>query len=207
MKKELANTQKKDVKPPVKVKRCASKRTNSKELKAVTAAEEVPETIEQPAEQQAVPHAADAAAVIPPLESNILQDGTNQAEVAAATESAAVTELSPEPQAADTVTVTIIKESKMLRERLGLQGYITETVKLPSRIEVLSSQAESVVFAKQINGFDRVLLHVSLVDGAGKRSIVSSRKKVPLPEWQAVTEALTGMAITWRDRELKRAVK
>jgi hypothetical protein len=50
-------------------------------------------------------------------------------------------------------------------------------------------------------------LHVSLVNAAGKRSIVSSRKKVPLPEWQALAAVLTGMSITWRDKELKRAAK
>lgn len=96
-----------------------------------------------------------------------------------------------------------------MRERLGLSGYITETVKLPATIEILRCQAEGVVFAKKIEGvpIDRILLHVGLVDNTGKRSIVSSRKKVPLPEWEALAAVLTGMSIIWRDKELKRAAK
>ena len=90
---------------------------------------------------------------------------------------------------------------------MGLNGYITETVKLPPTLEILGCKAENVVFAKQIAGADRVLLHVSLVDADGKRSIVSSRKKVPQPEWQAISESLTALSISWRDKELKRAAK
>ncbi len=211
MKKTSAKAQKKDVKTVENVKRRPAKRTTSKQVKVVTAVEEVLEIIEQPAEQPPVQQAADAVAIIPPSESDVLQDSTDQAEVAII-ESAGVTKLPLEPQTTDTVTVTIPKESKVLRERLGLIGYITETVKLPSALEILGSKAEGVVFAKRIAGndsaeIDRVLLHVTLVSATGKRSIVSSRKRVPLPEWQTLTDALTGMSITWRDKDLKRAAK
>ena len=62
-------------------------------------------------------------------------------------------------------------------------------------------------FSGQIGGEDRVLLHLQLVDGGGKRSIVSSRKKVPEAEWATLTETLTGMQLTWRDREPRRKAK
>lgn len=205
MKKVSTKTQKKDVKPAVKVKRSASKRVTLKTAKV--AVDDVPKVIDQPSEQPPAQQAVDAATVTPPPESVILQDSTEQIAVAAVKKSAKITKLPPKPQTTNSVIVTIPNESKVLRERLGLSGYITETVKLPSALEILGSKAEGVVFAKQIAGADRVLLHVTLVDGAGKRSIVSSRKKVPQPEWQALTEALTGMAITWRDRELKRVAK
>ncbi|MBW4055528.1 MAG: hypothetical protein HIU83_08995 [Proteobacteria bacterium] len=52
----------------------------------------------------------------------------------------------------------------------GLQ-FITETVKLLSPIEILGSKGEGVVFAKRITGADRVLLHVTLVDGTGSPSL------------------------------------
>lgn len=207
MKKETVKNQKKEAIPTKTAKRSASRCTNSKPAKAVAAVKERPEIIEQPAEQQPVPQAAGAADITPPPESAILQDSTEQAEVASATESAEITEQPSESQTADTVKVTIPKESKVLRERLGLNGYITETVKLPPTLEILGCKAEGVVFAKQIAGADRVLLHVSLVDGAGKRSILSSRKKASQPEWQALTESLTALSITWRDKELKRAAK
>lgn len=201
MKKEAVKNQKKDVKPAVNVKRNPGKQGNTK--KTGGTAKKAAVVMEQSPEQQV----ADSAIVPPISETEACQDSTEQVEVVTESESAAVTETPPEPQAADTAIATIPKESKVLRERLGLNGYITETVKLPPTLEILGCKAEGVVFAKQIAGADRVLLHVSLVDAAGKRSIVSSRKKVPQPEWQALTEALTGMSITWRDRELKRAAK
>jgi hypothetical protein len=211
MKNQSTKTQKKDVKPVVNVKRCSAKRATSKQVKAVTAVEEVLEIIEQPAEQPPAQQAVDAATVTPPPESAILQDNTNQA-VVAVMESAEVTELPPEPQTNDTVTATITKESKVLRERLGLIGYITETVKLPTepKISVLGQTAESVVFAKQIvtehEGSvipDRILLHINLLSKAGVNSIVSSKRKLSAEEWINVTEALIDLKYAFRERELK----
>ena len=100
-----------------------------------------------------------------------------------------------------------IEENKILRDRLGLHNYHTETVKLTPPLEVLGCKAEKVIFAKQIEGADRVFLHIALLAENNKRSIVSSKKKVPEHEWKAVADALLGMNITWRDRELKRAAK
>ena len=201
MKKEAVKNQTKDVKPAVNVKRNPGKQGNVKKTGGTVKKAAV--EMEQPPVQQL----ADSAIVPPASETEACQDSTEQDEVVAESELAAVTEQSPEPQTADTATVTIPKESKVLRERLGLNGYITETVKLPPTLEILGCKAEGVVFAKQIAGADRVLLHVSLVDAAGKRSILSSRKKASQPEWQALTESLTALSISWRDKELKRAAK
>lgn len=101
----------------------------------------------------------------------------------------------------------ITKASNVLEKRLGLTGYKTEAVTLTAPVIVLGCTAEKVVFARQIGGEDRVLLHLQLVDGGGKRSIVSSRKKVPEAEWATLTETLTGMQLTWRDREPRRKAK
>jgi len=203
MKKEAVKNQRKDVKPAANVKCNPGKQGNVKKTGGTV--KKVAVEMEQPPEQQV----ADSAIVPPVSETDVCQDNTEQVEVVTESELAAVTETPPEPQVADTVTVTIPKESKVLRERLGLNGYITETVKLPPTLEILGCKAEGVVFARQIEGvpINRILLHVTLVSATGKHSIVSSRKKVPQPEWQALTEALTGMSITWRDRELKRAAK
>ena len=202
MKKEAVKNQKKEVKPAVNVKRNPGKKGNVKKTGGTV--KKVAVEMEQPPEQQL----ADSAIVPPVSETDVRKDNVVQIEVAAV-EPPGITEQPLEPQKADTVTVTIPKESKVLRERLGLIGYITETLKFSCPIEILGCKAEGVVFARQIEGvpIDRILLHVTLVSATGKHSIVSSRKKVPQPEWQALTEALTGMSITWRDRELKRAAK
>ncbi len=202
MKKEAVKSKKKEIKPVVNVKRKPGAQGKSK--KAVAAVKKLAVGTEPPPEQQL----ADATIVPHSLESDDLKDNTEQMEVAAV-EQPGITEQPLEPQTADTATITITKESKVLRERLGLNGYITETLKLSLPVEVLGCKAESVVFAKQIEGVpvDRVLLHVTLVSATGKRSIVSSRKKVPTEEWQALTDVLSSQAITWRDRELKRAAK
>ena len=98
-------------------------------------------------------------------------------------------------------------ENKILRDRLGLSGYITQTITLIEPVAVLGCRAEKVVFARQINGTDGdylILLHLQLVDGNGKRSIVSSRKKVPDLEWLAISDTLATMRILWRERDPKR---
>jgi hypothetical protein len=63
--------------------------------------------------------------------------------------------------------------------------------------------AEKVVFAKQVAGDDRVLLHVICVTDTGIRSIVASRKKMPEDEWQSVKDVLAGMDIKWRQKEMR----
>ena len=98
----------------------------------------------------------------------------------------------------------LTRESKVLRERLGLSGYKTETITLSQPVAVLGCQAEKAVFAKALDRDDRILLHLQLVDASGKRSIVSSRKKVPEGEWGCVAEKLAEMKVLWRDRETKR---
>jgi hypothetical protein len=202
MKKAAVKNQKKEIKPVVNVKRKPGKQINSK--KTVSDVKKLAVGTEPPPEQQL----ADATIVPPSLESDDLKDNTEQTEVAAV-EQPGITEQPLEPQTADTATITITKESKVLRERLGLNGYITESLKLSSSIEILGCKAEGVVFAKQIDSVpvDRILLHVTLLSATGKRSIVSSIKKLSSEERQTLTDALTGMAITWRDREPKRAAK
>jgi hypothetical protein len=98
-------------------------------------------------------------------------------------------------------------ESKVLRDRLGLIGYRTETVTLVQPVDIVGGKAEKVTFAKQLDGDDRVFLHVSLVNTDGKKSIVSSRKKVPDTEWTNLAVTLTEMQIAWREKEAKRASK
>lgn len=206
MKKVAVKNQKKEVKPVVNDKRKPGKHFTLK--KADTAAvKKLAVGTELPLKQQSV----DSASVPLSPEADILRDSVEQIEVTAV-EPPGITEQPLKPQTTDTATVTIIKESKVLRERLGLNGYTTETLKLSSPIMILGCKAEGVVFAKQIEGgvgvpVDRILLHVTLVSATGKRSIVSSIKKLSSEEWQALTDVLSRQAITWRDRELKRAAK
>jgi hypothetical protein len=97
------------------------------------------------------------------------------------------------------------KPSEVLQKRLGLSGYTTCSQVLTTKIELLGCKAEKVVFAKKIDGPpDLVLLHVQLVDAAGKRSIVSSKKKVSEAEWSALTAQLAEMKIDWREKDVKR---
>ena len=207
MKKDAVKNQKKEIKPVVNVKHKPGKQINSK--KTVSAVKKLAVGTESLPEQQL----ADATIVLPPLESDALKDNTQQIEVADVVPPG-ITEQPPEPQAAEAITVTTSKESKVLRERLGLNGYTTETLKLSLPVRLLGCKAESVVFAKQIVDVviegvpvDRILLHVTLISSTGKRSIVSSRKKVPADEWQALTNVLSSQEIIWRDRELKRVAK
>jgi hypothetical protein len=73
-------------------------------------------------------------------------------------------------------------------------------------VSFMGRVAEKVVFAKQVAGDYRVLLHVICVTDTGKRSIVASRKKMPEDEWQSVKDVLAGMDISWRHRALKQVV-
>ena len=201
MKKAAVKTQKKEIKSVEKAKDNTGNRANLKKVGAAGVKKHVAVT-ELPPEQQS----ADTTTVPPSSETDVHQDNTEQVEVVAET---GITEQPPEQKIVDTNSTKPQTESKVLRERLGLNGYCTETVKLSAPIEVLGCKAEGVVFARQIEGtpVDRILLHVTLISATGKRSIVSSRKKVPTEEWQALTDVLSSQAITWRDRELKRAAK
>jgi hypothetical protein len=93
------------------------------------------------------------------------------------------------------------EENKALRGRLGLVGYKTETITLKNSLKISGCTAEKVVFATQLTGSDRVLLHVALVDAVGKRSIVSSKKKIAEDQWTLLSETLAGLQIKWRERE------
>ena len=207
MKKEAVKIQKKEVKPVVNVKRNPSKQGNMKKSGG-PAVKKIATSMKHPPAQQLV----DTATVPTSSETGDCKNSTEQVEVVAEIKLTEIAESPPEHQTTDDITNTIPKESKVLRERLGLNGYCTETIKLSTPIEVLGCKAEGVVFAKQIEGVpgvpvDRILLHVTLISATGKRSIVSSRKKVPQPEWQALTDVLSSQAITWRDRESKRVAK
>ena len=96
------------------------------------------------------------------------------------------------------------KMSAVLAKRLKLVGYHTTSTKLLHPVKVLGLDAVNVVFADNAEGTDKVLLHVSLVSADGKKSTVSSRKKVADAEWSALSAALTGMQITWREKDQSR---
>lgn len=100
----------------------------------------------------------------------------------------------------------ITKASSVLEKRLGLTGYRTEAVSMPNPVSVLGSMVEKVVFARKIDGDDRVLLHLLVVAGE-KRTIMSSMKKVPIAEMSLVSDALAGMQIAWRMKESRRKAK
>jgi hypothetical protein len=100
-----------------------------------------------------------------------------------------------------------IDGSKILRERLGLSGYKTETIILKNSVQVLGRKAEKVLFAKSLGSDDRVLLHLQLVDTNGKQSIVSSRKEFPNAEWEMVSAMLAEMEVSWREREPRRKMR
>jgi hypothetical protein len=86
--------------------------------------------------------------------------------------------------------------SEVLTKRLGLHGYRLETVHLPNPITVQGLQIYKAVFAKSITNDDRVFLHV-----AGRKSIISSRKKVSDSEWSALCAAFAELKLKWREKE------
>jgi len=99
---------------------------------------------------------------------------------------------------------TSTKMSAVLATRLKLHGYHTTSTKLLQPVKILGQDAVSVVFAANSEG-DKVLLHVALVSAEGKKSILSSKKKAPEADWSALSAALTGMNITWREKEQTRS--
>ncbi|MEI6208596.1 MAG: hypothetical protein WCP20_17610 [Desulfuromonadales bacterium] len=108
----------------------------------------------------------------------------------------------PEQPKVETDKPLSTEGSAVLRDRLKLDGYCCETVLLPQAIIVSGSKAEKVIFAKSVStaNEDRVFLHVQLCNDAGKRSIISSRSKIAVIEWNEIASSLAGMNIIWRDR-------
>ncbi len=98
---------------------------------------------------------------------------------------------------------TSTKMSAVLAKRLKLVGYHTTSTKLLQPVKILGLDAVNVVFAENAEG-DKVLLHICLSSVDGKKSIVSSKKKVAEADWLALSAALTGMKITWREKEQSR---
>jgi len=96
------------------------------------------------------------------------------------------------------------KANKVLENRLGLTGYTTISIALTEPVALDGVTAERVVFAKQISGEDRVFLHLLVVNPDGKKSIISSRKRVPTSAWQRIADELVAKQITWRDRAPRR---
>jgi hypothetical protein len=89
----------------------------------------------------------------------------------------------PEQPKVETDMPLSTKGSKVLRSRLGLNGYRCETLTMPKKFTISAGQVEKVIFAKALTTEDRVLLHVQLVNKHRTRSIVSSRKKLPETDW------------------------
>lgn len=97
------------------------------------------------------------------------------------------------------------KGSNTLKDRLGLDGYRTECITLTAPVAFDGSSADRVVFAKQIDGNDRVFLHVHATDTTGKQSIISSQKKLPSAAWLSLCDTLREMNIDWRERPKRRS--
>ena len=151
----------------------------------------------------------------------IAEDATTTTETSTVTETASSTEIiaadatvsdatpatpvvSQESSNAAVNKDTSTKMSAVLAKRLKLVGYHTTSSRLLQPVKILGHDAVSVVFADNADGTDKVLLHVSLVSADGKKSIVSSKKKVAEADWSALSAALTGMQITWREKEQSR---
>jgi hypothetical protein len=91
--------------------------------------------------------------------------------------------------------------SDILKVRLGLDGYHLETVTLPEPLTIQGLKVPKIIFAKSLAGEDRVLLHLDTISETGKRSIISSRKKLSDSEWTAICLVLEKMHLTWREKE------
>jgi len=99
-------------------------------------------------------------------------------------------------------TTTPPKGSTVLKERLGLDGYRLESVKLVEPITVQGCcKVPKAIFAKSIIGDDRVLLHIETVTETGKRRIISALKKLTPEEWDALCAALVELKIKWREKK------
>jgi hypothetical protein len=150
----------------------------------------------------------------------IAEDTTTTTETSTITETASSTEIIAADATVSDVTAatpdvtqessnaavnkdTSTKMSAVLAKRLKLVGYHTTSTKLLQPVKILGLDAVNVVFAENAEG-DKVLLHICLSSVDGKKSIVSSKKKVAEADWLALSAALTGMKITWREKEQSR---
>jgi len=100
---------------------------------------------------------------------------------------------------------TSTKMSAVLATRLKLTNYHTTSKKLTPPVQILGQDAISVVFAEDATGTDRVLLHICLNSTDGKKSIVSSMKKVPTEDFSTLKSTLAAMNVTWRSKDQPRA--
>lgn len=97
------------------------------------------------------------------------------------------------------------KMSAVLATRLKLHGYHTTSKKLTPPVKILGQDALSIVFAEDdATGTDRVMLHICLSSADGKKSIVSSMKKVPADDFSTLTSTLAAMNVTWRSKDQPR---
>jgi chitodextrinase len=99
---------------------------------------------------------------------------------------------------------TSTKMSAVLATRLKLTNYHTTSKKLTPPVQILGQDAISVVFAEDATGTDRVLLHICLNSTDGKKSIVSSMKKVPTEDFSTLKSTLAAMNVTWRSKDQPR---
>ena len=96
------------------------------------------------------------------------------------------------------------KMSAVLATRLKLTNYHTTSKKLTPPVKILGQDATSVVFAVDEAGTDLVMLHICLSSTDGKKSIVSSMKKVPADDFSTLTSTLAAMNVTWRSKDQPR---
>ena len=118
-----------------------------------------------------------------------------------AVEAPVVTQKTPKA-AVDKNTST--KMSAVLATRLKLTNYHTCSKKLTPPVKILGQDATSVVFAEDAAGKDLIMLHICLSSTDGKKSIVSSMKKVPTDDFSTLTSTLAAMNITWRSKDQPR---
>lgn len=97
--------------------------------------------------------------------------------------------------------------SAILRDRLGLDAYHCETFTLPNAPSIAGAKAVKAVFAKQIDGDDRVLLHLELIKPDGKRKLISAMKKLSTDELTNITAELEQLNIAWRMKDTRQARK
>lgn len=96
---------------------------------------------------------------------------------------------------------TSTKMSAVLATRLKLTNYHTVSKKLTPPVKILGQEATSVVFAEDTTGKDLVMLHICLNSTDGKKSIVSSMRKIPTEDFSTLTSTLAEMNVTWRSKD------
>lgn len=141
------------------------------------------------------------------IESPAAEGSTIQECEAPAVEAAPVSDASPAEAAPEVPAPKKerkpVKGSAMLKARLGLDGYVIESVKLPEPLPIQGLSIAKAVFAKSIHSDDRVFLHIesALVDG--KAAMISSRKRILPEEWKSLTSAFEALKLTWREKPMK----